>query len=208
MTATPALRGDEQLATLVGKELLEQLADAEHDSWARWMNYLFAKCSHGWHEGKSAAVIPPDLVERWKRQAATTYAELSESEKQSDRGEVALIVPMIGARLLAALRNRDAAPSRKPRKDLPTTESLSGSDPDFTGGLSSGDYLRKIRGGDAAYEAGFDRALAAMQDENRALYASLAIGRSAGRFYDEVCNALERVRSAEAARRDGGGEGG
>jgi hypothetical protein len=26
-------------------ELIEQLADKEHASWARWMEYLFSKCN-------------------------------------------------------------------------------------------------------------------------------------------------------------------
>jgi hypothetical protein len=65
-------------------EAMEILADAEHASWARWMDYLLSKCSHG----SQGALIPLGLVERWKRQAATPYAGLSEREKESDRDEV------------------------------------------------------------------------------------------------------------------------
>jgi hypothetical protein len=72
--------------------LIEKLADAEHASWARWMDYLFSKC-HSYDEG--SALIPSLLVERWMRQAATPYAKLAEAEKQSDRKEVAVIVPLI-----------------------------------------------------------------------------------------------------------------
>jgi len=35
---------------------------------------------------------------------------------------------------------------RKPEEDLPTIEDLLGSDPDITGGLSTEDYIRQIRG--------------------------------------------------------------
>lgn len=74
------------------QELIEQLADKEHASWARWMNYLFSKCEIN---DLGQAVIPAPLVERWHRQLATPYSDLTEQEKQSDRDEVAHIVPII-----------------------------------------------------------------------------------------------------------------
>ncbi len=88
----PCAGGD----ALSEQELIEQLADKEHDSWARWMEYLFSKCDvvdDG--DGYEHYVIPRELVARWKRQAATPYVELSEQEKQSDRNEVAHILPII-----------------------------------------------------------------------------------------------------------------
>ncbi len=75
-----------------GQELIEQLADKEHASWARWMRYLFSKCEF-LPDGRVA--IPPGLMGRWTRQATTPYAQLSEQEKQSDRDEVAHILPII-----------------------------------------------------------------------------------------------------------------
>jgi hypothetical protein len=77
---------------MTDKELIEQLADKEHESWARWMDYLFSRCPF---TEKGDAIIPRELVQHWKRQAATPYANLSESEKQSDRNEVAHILPII-----------------------------------------------------------------------------------------------------------------
>ncbi len=82
------------------QELIEQLADKEHASWAHWMEYLFSCCERVSVPGKGGALfsalrIPPELVERWQRQAATPYAELSEYEKKSDRDEVAHILPII-----------------------------------------------------------------------------------------------------------------
>jgi hypothetical protein len=74
------------------QELIEQLSDAEHDSWARWMQYLFTRCIAN---PDKSATIPADLVERWMRQAYTIYDDLSEQEKQSDRDEVAHILPII-----------------------------------------------------------------------------------------------------------------
>jgi hypothetical protein len=74
------------------QELIEQLADKEHASWAHWMEYLFTKCDET-YEGHY--VIPVEFVDRWRKQVNTPYAELSEQEKQSDRDEVAHILPII-----------------------------------------------------------------------------------------------------------------
>ncbi len=73
-------------------ELIEQLADKEHASWAHWMEYLFSKCTSTVH---GDAVIPMKLALRWRLQADTPYERLSEQEKQSDRDEVAHILPII-----------------------------------------------------------------------------------------------------------------
>ncbi len=96
------------------QELIEQLADKEHASWARWQQYLHSKCLdttaeyvHGEDKEKAQAItnllskfegaiiVFPELVERWQRQVDTPYAQLSEREKQSDRDEVAHILPII-----------------------------------------------------------------------------------------------------------------
>jgi hypothetical protein len=75
-------------------ELIELLAAKEHESWARWQLYLFTKC-YETYDGNY--VIPVELVDRWRRQINTSYAELTEQEKQSDRDEVAHILPIIQA---------------------------------------------------------------------------------------------------------------
>lgn len=74
------------------QKLIEELADKEHVSWARWVRYLFTRC-YETYDGNY--VIPCELVDRWRRQMNTPYAELSEQEKQSDRNEVAHILPII-----------------------------------------------------------------------------------------------------------------
>ncbi len=76
------------------EELVEHLADKEHASWAHWMEYLFSKCTYTMH---GDAVIPMELALRWKIQAHKSYERLSEQEKQSDRDEVAHILPIIDA---------------------------------------------------------------------------------------------------------------
>ena len=73
-------------------ELIEALADKEHASWARWMCYVF---DIGKTNEDGSFTIPKEYVDRWLRQACTDYKELSEREKQSDRDEVAHILPII-----------------------------------------------------------------------------------------------------------------
>ncbi len=88
------------------QELIEQLADKEHASWAHWMIYLFSKCKT-LPDGSQA--IPVDLALRGMHQAKTPYAELTEREKQSDRDEVAHILPII-----QQYRAEDSPPVRVP----------------------------------------------------------------------------------------------
>jgi hypothetical protein len=65
-------------------DMRERLADLAHRQWAGWMEYLFSK-SHKSVDG--SVTIPALLVERWERQMRTPYAQLSESEQNSDRKE-------------------------------------------------------------------------------------------------------------------------
>jgi hypothetical protein len=63
-------------------DIREQLAALEHEQWAGWMNYLFEKSNEN-EDG--SVVIPAALVSRWKRQMETSYVDLTEDEKESDR---------------------------------------------------------------------------------------------------------------------------
>jgi len=74
------------------EELVEALADKEHDSWSRWMDYLFSK---GQLHSDGSFTIEAASVERWRRQAETPYVALTEREKDSDRSEVRRILPII-----------------------------------------------------------------------------------------------------------------
>ncbi len=76
------------------QELIEQLADKEHASWAHWMEYLFSKCDM---RADGSAVIPGEFARHWQRLVLVPYAYLTEHEKQSDRDEVAHILPIIRA---------------------------------------------------------------------------------------------------------------
>lgn len=76
------------------QELVEQLADREHESWARWMQYLLSLCKPA-DDGSGSLTMPADCAMRWQRQIDTPYADLSEQEKESDRAEVRRILPII-----------------------------------------------------------------------------------------------------------------
>lgn len=67
-----------------GKDLKEDLANLSHDQWSHWMKYMFSKSV----ENEDGSItIPKELVERWTRQMNTEYANLNESEQDSDRNE-------------------------------------------------------------------------------------------------------------------------
>jgi hypothetical protein len=69
---------------MVTTPIRERLAALEHEQWAHWTGYLL---DH----------LTPESVERWRRQIATPYEELSEPEKQSDREWADRVLELIGA---------------------------------------------------------------------------------------------------------------
>lgn len=80
----------------------EKLAEYAHDAWAGWMKYLFEKGHFTTAfvgidmPTERVWVMPGWAVERWQRQMNTPYAELSESEKESDRQEADKMLEIIG----------------------------------------------------------------------------------------------------------------
>lgn len=64
-------------------ELIERLADQEHERWSGWMRHMFAN----WNEIN---------VDRWKLLMDTPYAELSEHSKESDRKEARKTMEIVG----------------------------------------------------------------------------------------------------------------
>ena len=78
-------------------ELREALADVSHEIWAHWMRYQFSQMVGVVnHEGAWLAMRATQEM-RWKRQANTSYADLSESEKQSDRDQADKILAVFDA---------------------------------------------------------------------------------------------------------------
>lgn len=72
--------------------LREQFAALAHEQWSGWMKYMFEQSL----EREDGCIeIPSSLVNRWKRQMNTTYIELPEDEKESDRVEADKVLHVI-----------------------------------------------------------------------------------------------------------------
>lgn len=64
--------------------IVERLSNLAHISWSNWMKWVFELST----ENEDGSVtIPAKSVERWKRRIDTSYFDLSEAEKNSDRIE-------------------------------------------------------------------------------------------------------------------------
>lgn len=74
------------------KDIIEDMADQEHDSWSRWMEHLFKKSKKN---PDGTVTIPKDKVQRWERQMKTDYEDLSNKEKESDRKEVRKFIKIV-----------------------------------------------------------------------------------------------------------------
>jgi hypothetical protein len=72
--------------------LTEQLAAIEHERWSRWQRYVHEKSVR---QPDGSMLLPANLVERWEKQIATRYEELSDEEKESDREQVRGYLPLI-----------------------------------------------------------------------------------------------------------------
>jgi len=88
------------------RDLIEQLADLEHDRWSRWMKYLLSKCEIVKTTGE--VIIPKWAVVRWTRQLNTPYSELSEREKESDREEARDVLELPAIKHMLELEEENA----------------------------------------------------------------------------------------------------
>lgn len=76
------------------EEIREELAAVAHSQWAGWMRYMFEKCIR--LPGADAGFyIPKQYVERWTRQMNTSYPDLPENEKESDRTEADVVLSVL-----------------------------------------------------------------------------------------------------------------
>lgn len=87
-------------------DLREALAAVQHDIWAHWHRYVISVSAQN---PDGSLTIPADKVERWARQMNTSYQELSEKERESDRDQADKILARLSNELLAiaALRGLD-----------------------------------------------------------------------------------------------------
>lgn len=77
-------------------EVVEAVAEQAHVAWSGWTRWMID-------------VWSPEAVARWERQIATPYADLSESEKESDRKEARAYLAAIDRASVAPRPQRDAA---------------------------------------------------------------------------------------------------
>jgi hypothetical protein len=62
----------------------EALAALEHEQWAHWTRYMLDN-------------LTPENIERWRRQCDTPYIDLSERERESDRGWADRVIAILAA---------------------------------------------------------------------------------------------------------------
>lgn len=79
-------------------ELREKLAEYAHSAWSGWMKYMFSCEMDDEDCGRS---LPGWTRVRWQRQMTTEYADLPESEKESDRDQADAILAIVNARIAA-----------------------------------------------------------------------------------------------------------
>lgn len=80
------------------EEFIEKGANLEHDRWSRWQQYLHNICIRN---SDGSITISPERVAHWERQINTSYADLSEKEKEYDRVEVRKYLPLIHQNFIA-----------------------------------------------------------------------------------------------------------
>ena len=104
------------------ERLREQLAAIQHQGWSHWQWYVhsclqrteFFPTRHGSRIGNAvhvAWVMSDEDHDRWERQIATPYADLTDAEKASDLEQVDRYWPIITA--LIAERNEARRVAKK-----------------------------------------------------------------------------------------------
>lgn len=84
----------------------EALAAYAHEAWSGWMQYMFSK---GTIHDDFTWTMPVSLLGRWQRQMRTAYADLPESEKESDRTEADKMLQIFRQAPFSDTRPREVA---------------------------------------------------------------------------------------------------
>lgn len=159
----------------------EALAAYAHDAWAGWMQYLF---KFGTRNEDGTFTINASQVERWSRQMATPYADLSEAEEASDRKEADQILALVQADL-AALRARLATLEAAL---APALEALEGATPgEWTTGQKRPQYSDTLVPWDAVF------------GPHEGLIAYVNTGEDTTRLIAAAVNAVRAVKEARDA---------
>lgn len=74
-------------------ELIEALADIEHQRWSDWQIYVHESGIRGAHTRQLC--IDRERVDHWNRLIDTPYTDLPEHSKQADREQVMRYWPLI-----------------------------------------------------------------------------------------------------------------
>lgn len=70
--ANGALADRADVLRVVRMDLRERLAELEHQQWAHWLKYMMNNATD-------------ENIEEWVRKMRTSYSDLTEAEKESDR---------------------------------------------------------------------------------------------------------------------------
>lgn len=69
------------MKSIIGASRRERIAAVQHEIWAHWMFHLITVSDFN---SDGSLIIPVEKMARWRRQMATPYSQLSESEQASD----------------------------------------------------------------------------------------------------------------------------
>jgi hypothetical protein len=98
------MRSNEEITQREQTQIREAIAAVQHDQiWAHWMEYQFSKCTQN---SDGSLTIPAESVQRWLRQMNSKYADLAETERESDRHQADKILAAI-AQAEAKLMEQD-----------------------------------------------------------------------------------------------------
>lgn len=70
----------------------EAISSVQHDIWSQWMKHLF---SVSVENEDGSVTIPAEKVIRWQRQMNTSYWDLTEKERESDRSQADKVIGVL-----------------------------------------------------------------------------------------------------------------